>query len=281
MNHTRRLTDSRPVDFKYPLSDSSDLLEYIYRVTERDPSEEDASLYYLLLDMVHQGKETVSFQDRSNPAEQYAKSHFLSESTVNRTRGYWALDHDLIEVSFEVKLEKAMQRAHLAVFSKEGMYHLCLPSDEPDRHFEKILFTLSDIGSFEASKWITRYVDFVKPELDDRALLDAYVQALGQQDFARAWEWIRNCEFESHLADDFSDSGRHGFRSRARISSKRGRGPNTRQSSSEERALIAADAVESTAEAERLSEITAQRERLLVVLLDKILKRESEPDVPL
>jgi hypothetical protein len=83
----------------YPPQDHGMLIDYITTSIEQNPSEDDCSVYYLLLDVVHQEQESVSFQDRSNPAEQYARSHFLDEATINRIRGYWCLDHDMIEVS--------------------------------------------------------------------------------------------------------------------------------------------------------------------------------------
>ena len=131
------------------------------------------------------------------------------------------------------------------------MYHLSLPSDQLDPYAQEIILTLSSENTNSASVWLKRYVDFVKPTLSAAILRDAYVQALVEQDFARAWEWVRNWEFENDLESQRAE--RSGF---------------------EEQPLDLEDVTEQGAEAARLSRITGERERLLVVILDKMMKRK-------
>lgn len=131
------------------------------------------------------------------------------------------------------------------------MYHLSLPSDQLDPYAQEIILTLSSVNTNSASVWLKRYVDFVKPTLSSTILRDAYVQALVEQDFARAWEWVRNWEFENDLESQRAE--RSGF---------------------EEQPLDLEDGTEQGAEAARLSRITGERERLLVVILDKMMKRK-------
>ena len=131
------------------------------------------------------------------------------------------------------------------------MYHLSLPSDQLDPYAQEIILTLSSVNTNSASVWLKRYVDFVKPTLSAAILRDAYVQALVGQDFARAWEWVRNWEFENDLESQRAE--RSGF---------------------EEQNLDLEDGTEQGAQAARLSRITGERERLLVVILDKMMKRK-------
>jgi hypothetical protein len=131
------------------------------------------------------------------------------------------------------------------------MYHLSLPSDQLDPYAQEIVLTLSSVNTNVASVWLKRYVDFVKPTLSAAILRDAYVEALVEQDFARAWEWVRNWEFENDLESQRAE--RSGF---------------------EEQNLDLEDGTEQGAQAARLSRITGERERLLVVILDKMMKRK-------
>ena len=131
------------------------------------------------------------------------------------------------------------------------MYHLSLPSDQLDPYAQEIILTLSSVNANLASVWLKRYVDFVKPTLSAAILRDAYVEALVEQDFARAWEWVRNWEFENDLESQRAE--RSGF---------------------EEQNLDLEDGTEQGAETARLSRITGERERLLVVILDKMMKRK-------
>lgn len=102
-------------ELSYPPEYHCDVAGYIKDHTEQNRGSGVATIYYLLLDMVHQGKDTVSFEDRSNPAEQYARNYTFSQADINRTRGYWALDHDLIEVSLRTPRSEACARAHFVV----------------------------------------------------------------------------------------------------------------------------------------------------------------------
>jgi hypothetical protein len=131
------------------------------------------------------------------------------------------------------------------------MYHLSLPSDQLDPYAQEIVLTLSSVNTNVASVWLKRYVDFVKPTLSAAILRDAYVEALVEQDFARAWEWVRNWEFENDLESQRAE--RSGF---------------------EEQNLDLEDGTGQGAQAARLSRITGERERLLVVILDKMMKRK-------
>jgi hypothetical protein len=131
------------------------------------------------------------------------------------------------------------------------MYHLSLPSDQLDPYAQEIILTLSSVNTNSASVWLKRYVDFVKPTLSAAILRDAYVEALVEQDFARAWEWVRNWEFENDLESQRAE--RSGF---------------------EEQNLDLEDGTGQGAQAARLSRITGERERLLVVILDKMMKRK-------
>jgi hypothetical protein len=109
---------------------------------------------------------------------------------------------------------------------------------ESDTFYEKILLTLSSIRTPEAVKWLHYYVDFTNAQLVKPFVRDAFVVALVERDFPRLWEWIRNWDFDTDLKYPHLVQG-----------------------------------IDPEDEAENLEEMSQERERLLIVLLDLVFKR--------
>jgi hypothetical protein len=120
----------------------------------------------------------------------------------------------------------------------------CTVREDDDPFFEKVLLTLSDMRTPESLRWLQYYVDFTKPTLSSPSMRNAFIAALADREFSRAWEWIRNWDFQSDLKIQISEAA-------------------------------VAEGVHYEEDAEDLEAMSAERERLLVVLLDRVFKRGS------
>ena len=122
----------------------------------------------------------------------------------------------------------------------------CTVRSPSDRFYETVLSTLSSIRTPEALKWIQYYVDSTNAQLVTPTVRDAFVVALAERDFARLWVWIREWDVDTDL----------------RVLPRNY--PHLAQ------------VFEPEDEAEHLEDMSQERERLLIVLLDLIFKRAYE-----
>jgi hypothetical protein len=225
---------------RYPPRDREELrsiVENIWHTEELGSYLKDTFIYWLLLD-ISVGPNGRLKPIRSNtPADLFARMQCMTSTVVERTRAQWAMDHDFYDVSSSFcSLTRFLELN--VTNEKDAVYVLSQPQHLEWIACEPVIYALSKSTLASTSTLLTRYVRFTQPKLWNTTLRDAYIGALVDVDFPAAWQYVRNWDFQADL-------------------------------------LLEIESEEIELEESQRLELTAQeRERLLVVLLDRILKRE-------